>query len=313
MSPPAAGKGPTRRERFRGALLGHAVGDALGAPADFLSPDQVAERWGVLTEMVGGGCHDVAPGEGTDATDMMLCLAESLSDNGGFDPAEVMQRYLAWFQTRPRDVSLTVRTVMLGVKAGTSLEGAARRAHEILGKPVAGNASLQRCVPVALRYAADAATRRDVSLRESELTHFDQLAGWSCVGYNDLVAAALDGALRRRLLPVAASVEEEDSRVSTTLREAAVAEPEEVHCTAFVLDTLRLAAWATLHAHSFEEAVITAVNRGNDADTAGAVTGALAGALFGERAVPARWLATLHVSERVTAVADRLADLAGVA
>ena len=63
------------RDRFRGALLGLAVGEALGAPAEFLTAEQIEERFGVITEMIGGGCHDVAPGETTDATEMMLCLA----------------------------------------------------------------------------------------------------------------------------------------------------------------------------------------------------------------------------------------------
>ncbi|RPI30888.1 MAG: hypothetical protein EHM52_02615 [Actinomycetota bacterium] len=107
------------RDRFRGVLLGVAAGDALGAPAEFLSAEQVVERYGVITEMIGGGCHEVEPGETTDATEMMLCLAESLAETGDFDPEDVMDRYRAWFESAPRDVSLTVRTVMLSYRAGT--------------------------------------------------------------------------------------------------------------------------------------------------------------------------------------------------
>ena len=154
---------PTMRERFRGTLLGVAAGDALGAPAEYLTPEQVAERWGVLTEMVGGGVHDVAPGETTDATGMMLCLAESLAERGSFQPQDVAARYLAWFQSNPKDVALTVRAVMLGIKAGTSLDLAARRAYEILGSPTSGNASMMRCAPVGLRYWNDARTRAATS------------------------------------------------------------------------------------------------------------------------------------------------------
>ncbi len=88
---------PVPRDRFRGALLGLAVGDALGAPAEFLTAVQVRDRWGVLDEMVGGGCHNVRPGEVTDATEMMLALAESLVAVGEFDPEDVVSRYRAWF------------------------------------------------------------------------------------------------------------------------------------------------------------------------------------------------------------------------
>jgi ADP-ribosyl-[dinitrogen reductase] hydrolase len=299
------------RQRFRGSLLGLAAGEALGAPAQLLTPEQVAERWGVLTEMVGGGVHDVAPGETTDSTAMMLCLAESLGTCPSYSPGDVISRYLAWFQSNPKDVALVVRTALLGIMAGTSPDLAARRAHEILGHPTAGNASLMRCAPVALRYFADPRARRESSLRESELTHFDRLAGWACVALNDLIAAALAQDLRGQLLQIAASLEEEDSRISLTLREAAVAEPEEIHSSASVTDTLRAALWCTLHAQSLEEAIVLAVNLGNDADTTGAVTGALAGALYGEGAVPERWLAVLRERKRIVAAADRLAVVAG--
>jgi ADP-ribosyl-[dinitrogen reductase] hydrolase len=295
-------------DRFRGALLGHAAGDALGAPADFLTAEQVAERYGVITEMIGGGCHELAPGQATDATEMMLCLAESLTEIGDFDPEDIIARYLAWFESSPNDVSLTVRAVLLSYRSGTHWDLASRRGFEILGSPRAGNGSLMRCTPIALRYWHDTATRRQVSQRESTLTHFDRLAGESCAAFNDLVAAALVGQLREQLPLIAAAIDEEDRRVSAALLDAVEAEPEEIQSSAFVLDTLRTALWAVLHTGSFEEAVCLAVSFGNDADAVGAVTGGLAGAVYGEAGIPVRWLAPLFVRERVVAVADRLAD-----
>jgi ADP-ribosyl-[dinitrogen reductase] hydrolase len=299
----------TLRDRFRGALLGLAVGEALGAPADFLTADQIIERHGVITEMIGGGCHDLAPGETIDATDMMLCLAESLADNGEFDPEDIMERYRRWFESVPRDMSLSVRTALLSYRSGTQWDLASRRAFEILGSPTAGNGSLMRCAPSALLYLRDAETRRAVSQRESTLTHFDQLAGWSCAAFNDLLAAALEGSLAEDLPSIADTIDDEDKRVSATLREAMTAEPEEIQNSAFVLDTLRAAVWSVLRTDSFEEALCLAVSLGNDADTVGAVTGALAGAVHGEAGIPTRWLTPLFVRERVAAVADRLADL----
>ena len=223
-----------------------------------------------------------------------------------------MARYLAWFDGRPKDVSLTVRAVMLSYRAGTPWDLASRRAYEILGHPVAGNGSLMRCVPLALAYFADTEGRRRASLRESMLTHFDQLAGWACAAFNDLVTAAAQDRLRAALPEVATAFDDEDSRVSTALREAAVAEPEELHGGAFVVDSLKLALWAVLRSASFEDALCLVVNMGDDADTVGAITGALAGALYGETAIPARWLEPLVLRDRVAAAADRLAALAGV-
>jgi len=105
------------RDRFRGALLGLAVGEALGAPAEFLTAAQIVEKYGFISEMLGGGIYDVAPGESVDATEMMLCLAESLADVGGFDPENVIERYRFWFESRPHHVSLTVRAARPGPSA----------------------------------------------------------------------------------------------------------------------------------------------------------------------------------------------------
>jgi ADP-ribosyl-[dinitrogen reductase] hydrolase len=300
------------RDRFRGTLVGLAVGDALGAPAEFLTAEQIRERWGLLDTMVGGGCHDVAPGETTDATDMALALAESLAERGDFDPEDVIGRYVDWFRTRPRDVSLTVRTALLAVAGGTPWPRAARRAHEVLGFPTSGNGSIMRCAPLALRYWSDAGRRRETTLQESSLTHFDHLAGWSCVAFNDLVAAALAGELHARLPGLAAALDDEDARVAETLREAPASEPQEIHVAAFVLDSLRASLWAVLRSTDFEDALVTIVNLGGDCDTVGAMTGALAGALYGEAAIPARWRDALTVRGRVAGAADMLADRAGI-
>ncbi len=301
---------PVPRDRFRGTLLGLAVGDALGAPAEFLTSSEVRERWGVLDEMVGGGCHSVAPGAGTDATEMMLVLAGSLVSCADFDPQDVIDRYHAWFAAGPCDVSLTTRTAMLALAAGTPWDLASRRAHEVLGHPMAGNGSLMRCAPVALRFFHDPDARRRVSLRESTLTHHARLAAWSCVALNELIVAAMTGNLGESVPAVAAALDDEDSRVSSTLREAVEAEPDEIHAAAFVLDSLRAAVWAVLHTTSFEGALVEIVNRGGDCDTVGAVAGALAGARYGADAIPARWLDALAVREQATAAADALAERA---
>ena len=121
----AAREGPARvipvvdpsvaRDRFRGALLGLAVGEALGAPAEFLTAEQVVEKYGVITEMIGGGVYDVAPGEITDATEMMLCLAESLADHGAL---------------RPRGHHRALRRLVREPAAAREPHGA-RRAHQL--------------------------------------------------------------------------------------------------------------------------------------------------------------------------------------
>src|SRR5665647_3595812 len=187
-------------------------------------------------------------------------LAESLADVGGFDPEDIIERYRLWFESQPRHVSLTVRATLLSYRSGTHWDLASRRAFEILGGPTAGNGSIIRCAPVGLRYYADAETRHELSHRESTLTHFDLLAGWSCAAFNDLVTAAIHGDLREQVPAIAATLDEEDRRVSTMLTDTLVAEPEELRSSSFVLDTLQTALWTVLHATTFEHGVCAAVN-----------------------------------------------------
>ena len=221
--------------------------------------------------MIGGGVYEVAPGEITDATEMMLCLAESLADNGRFEPEDIMARYGDWLASHPRHVSLTVRAALISYRSGTHWDVASRRAFEILGGPTAGNGSLIRCAPVGLLYSGDAPTRHEMSHRESTLTHFDRLAGWSCAAFNDLLMAALAGELAEEVPAIAHTFDDEDKRVSAVLRDTPAAEAEEIISSSFVLDTLQTALWMVLHGADFEHAVTMAVNMGNDATAAGAV------------------------------------------
>lgn len=216
------------RNRFRGCLAGLAVGEALGAPVEFLSSEQIQERLGTVSEMLGGGVYDLAPGEATDATDMMLCLAESLADAGALNLEDVLERYRLWFEGPRHRVSLTVRTALISYMSGTHWNLVSRHASEVLGGITARNGSLSRCAPLGLRYAGDAAARRAASQCESMLTHFDHLAGWSCVAFNDLLAAALTDSAAAQLPVIADALDEEDRRVSTALRGALTAEPEEI-------------------------------------------------------------------------------------
>ncbi len=295
-------------DRFRGCLVGLAVGEALSAPVEFLTATQIKERIGDVTEMLGGGVYDLAPGEATDATAMMLCMAESLADKGSFAPEDIIERYRIWFEGAKHRVSLTVRTALISYKSGVHWELASRRAFEILGGITARNGSLSRCAPIGLRYAHDEHTRHVASQRESMLTHFDRLAGWCCTAFNDLVAVALIDQVHELLPAIADELDEEDRRVSTALRKAVVAEQYEIHSSAYVLDALQASVWTVLCTSNFKDAVTLAASLGNDASCIGAVSGALAGAMYGESAIPEHWLNALLERERAQAVADRLAD-----
>ena len=251
----------TTRDRFRGALLGLAVGEAIGAPAEFLTAEQVAEKYGVITEMIGGGVYEVSPGETVDATDMMLCLAESLADVGSFDPENVIERYRLWFESHPRHVSLTVRATLAQLPCRDALgPGLAPRLRD----PRRPHGRQRQPHPLRAARAAQLRRRRDAACTLPPRIHTDPLRpprGLVVRSLHDLLTAAIHGDLREQVPAIAATLDEEDKRVSTMLTDTLVAEPEELRSSSFVLDTLQTALWTVLHATTFEHAVCAAVNR----------------------------------------------------
>jgi len=81
-------------KRFRGCLLGLAVGDAVGTALEFARPGSFRP----ITDMIGGGPFDREPGQWTDDTSMVLCIAESLLDKQGFNAIDQMERYVRWWR-----------------------------------------------------------------------------------------------------------------------------------------------------------------------------------------------------------------------
>jgi ADP-ribosyl-[dinitrogen reductase] hydrolase len=286
-------------DRARGVLLGLAVGDALGAPVEWLHPEQIAARYGgPLRDMVASATWE--RGEWTDDTAMALELASSLAERGGYDEDDVLARYQLWARSGPKDIGSTVAAALLRARSAEEARAAAARFHEERGGRSAGNGSLMRTAPLALRYWNDAGARRRFALRDSSLTHHDPLAGEACAVFDDALAALLAGREPRlegelgTLAAVAVELSEDELL-------------EHVHRDlGYVLTALRVAFAAALGRDSFERAVVWAVNLGGDADTNGALAGALAGARFGAGAIPQRWLEPLHARERIAGVAGRL-------
>jgi ADP-ribosyl-[dinitrogen reductase] hydrolase len=284
----------------RGALLGLAVGDALGAALEWLVPEQISARYGgPLRDMVQSATWRM--GEWTDDTAMMLALGESLADRGGWDEDDVLARYIVWARSGPKDIGTTVQRSLARARTPADARAAAADWHEQSGGHSAGNGSLMRTAPIAIRYRTDAGSVERISRADSSLTHHDPLAGDACAFLNLTLAALVRGRRPPR----------SDSAAGRTA-EAAIEQPRDLLLesvqreTGFVLTTLRVAYAAAFGHDSFEDAVVFAANLGGDADTNAAVAGALAGARFGAEAIPQRWLEPLHQRERISGLAMRL-------
>ena len=179
-----------RRERFRGALLGLACGDALGAAVEGWSRPDIAGAFGTLRDFQAGPIW--AHGETTDDTAQAVDLAESLLATAEFDPDDLMRRFVAWLRTGGKGIGITTHAALSAHIGGAGARDAARVAHDSTGGLSAGNGGLMRAAPVALRHAADPAAIADVARRQTAVTHFDPLAGHAaaafCLGLDALLA-----------------------------------------------------------------------------------------------------------------------------
>ena len=304
----------TLRERYRGALLGLAAGDAVGTTVEFSPPGTFTP----VTDMVGGGPFHLRPGEWTDDTSMALCLAESLLERRGFDPTDQMDRYVRW--RSHGHLSANGRCFDIG----NTVAGALRR-FEATGNPwagstdpySAGNGSIMRLAPVPLFYAADAAQAIALSGDSSSTTHGAAACIDACRYLGGLIIGALRGETKATLLapfyhPVPGATWQLDPTIAAIAAGSfAHKSPPAIRGSGYVVESLEAALWAFYRGETFAEGCLLAVNLGHDADTTAAVYGQLAGAYYGADGILAAWRDRLAHRALIIDFADRLHDRDG--
>jgi ADP-ribosyl-[dinitrogen reductase] hydrolase len=292
----------TIRNRALGAFIGLAVGDALGTTLEFEARDAKAPVY----DMVGGGPFDLLPGEWTDDTSMALCLADSLIACGGLNERDLMERFGRWYQAGEN--SCTGGCFDIGVTTRDALDHF-RRTDDPLAGPTdvrtAGNGSIMRLAPVVLRYWKDPERLRDVSRRQSYTTHGADEAVDACDALATVLASLIAGKPLRDVLsasygPFCLGVQTVmDGSYRGKARSA-------IRSSGYVIHTLEAALWCVSETTTFRDAVLLAVNLGDDADTVGAVTGQIAGAAYGVSAVPEEWFNRLAWNDRIVETAQQL-------
>jgi len=302
-------------DRYRGALLGLAVGDALGAALEFMPPGSFEP----IDDLVGGGPHGLEPGQWTDDTTMALCLAESLIERGGFDPEDQMHRYVRWY----REGYLSSTGICFDI--GNTVVSALKR-FENNGEPYAGstdpysagNGSLMRLAPVPLFFARDPRVAIDRSADSSRTTHKATEAVDACRYFAGLIVGAVQDRKKTDLLAKDFSPVEDlwkERPLAPTIAEIADGsfkgrKPPEIKGSGYVVKSLEAALWAFDRSDNFKEGALMAVNLGDDADTTGAIYGQIAGAFYGMEAIPAYWRKQVEMSTMILDLADRLFESA---
>ena len=297
--------------RARGALVGLAVGDAVGTTNEF----KVASTFKPITDMVGGGPFLLKPGQWTDDTSMALCLADSLLAKGHYDSFDVMERYQRWFSKGYRsstdrcfDIGGQVRAALFDFEHEQRVPVTAERSDR------AGNGAIMRLAPVVIagfehREIREIVATAGLSARE---THYSVEAEAGTEVFAALLVGALLGWAPEHIINVGwASTGPAFDEMAARVISADPAERAawEKDTSGYIVNGLRLAVHGLLDFPSFKDATLAIANMGGDADTNAAIYGQLGGAYFGIEAIPASWRSTLHQGEEIDALARALVDL----
>lgn len=278
------------KDRAIGALVGLAIGDALGMQIEFSIRDTVPP----VTGMAAGGPFGLSSGEWTDDTSMALCLAETIHEHGFVDQTDLMNRFCNWYEFGYNshnglcfDIGSTTRNALMVYHIrGTPLAGST-------SPNAAGNGSIMRLSPVAIRWWYDMAAAKDFAVAQSVTTH----ASPQCVDTCKAMAEVLVNFISTG-----------DKSYLPDLEGWRHTPRSSIKSSGYVVDTWEAAQWAVANTDNFRDAVLLAVNLGDDSDTVGAVAGQLAGALYGFSAIPQEWKNELAWLNKIYGLAEALYD-----
>ncbi|MEW5791745.1 MAG: ADP-ribosyl-[dinitrogen reductase] hydrolase [Pseudomonadota bacterium] len=290
-------QGDDLRRRALGAYLGLAVGDALGATVEFMTPREIRAQYGVHRRMIGGGWLHLKPGQVTDDTEMCLAIGDAIIAMQGWDLKRVADRLALWLKGHPIDVGNTCRRGIRRYLHDGSLEGPRSEWD-------GGNGACVRNLPVILATLADEPAFRRQSIAQAHFTHNHPLS--------DAATLAL-GSMTRMLLHGHGRVAARDVALTLVSTHGEFRfDPYPGRSSAYVVDTVQTVLHYFFATDNFFDCLISVVNQGDDADSTGALAGMLAGAFYGMDAIPRPWLNRLDktVTARIHAQVDGLLAVA---
>ena len=285
-------------QRAEAAYLGLAIGDALGATVEFMTPREIrvafAHDEGVHRHIIGGGWLKLKAGQVTDDTTMSLALGQSiLAGQGRIEPMACAQAFDAWMRAKPVDIGNTVRRNLITFRK-TAVPSAPTSEHD------AGNGAAMRVLPVALvTLGRPEQAVREATRAQAHVTHHCAVSDAACEFLVLAVQDFLRGASVRevfqdRMRVLVAAYPE------FTFRDR----PRRENPSGWVVETMQAVLQSLVDVGGFEACLIDVVNRGGDADTTGAIAGMLAGAFYGMEAIPERWLEALDTNVHAACVAQ---------
>lgn len=295
------------KDKIAGTLYGVVTGDALGAPLEFMSKEEISRKHGRVTEMIGGGWLNVMPGEVTDDTQMTLAVAEGITEDPDNPIQAIGKRFIAWAKSGPKDIggtcSMSIRwAAFLGQNDAPDEAKwfeASKYTCKANGGRSGGNGALMRTVYPGLYYT-DTTVAIETAGAIAQMTHWDKKSTEACNLYTEMIHLIIESVNKEQALQIIKDVLQGSEYGLKTRKQ--------LNPTGYVVDSFNCALHSIAATGTFEEAIIEAANLGGDADTIAAITGGLAGAIYGYNEIPVRWIQTLDPGIRKQL--DKLVDAA---
>ena len=262
--------------RALGAYVGLAVGDALGATVEFMTPAEIKEHYGVHRDIVGGGWLKLKKGKVTDDTTMSLAMGRAIIATGAIEAVSIAEAFSEWMSSQPVDIGHTVRRGIVHFRLNETTEMPTNEYD-------AGNGACMRTLPIALATLGSTPEQIQRASRiQAHITHNNPLsdAGTECIIH--MIQCTILGGSMTELRVMADNLVEEHQHFMFTNRRCE-------NPSGFIVDTLQAVFQSLFNCSGFENSMVDVVNRGGDADTTGAILGMIAGAYYGLDAIPDKW------------------------
>ena len=268
-------------DKIKGALYGFAIGDAMGATTEFMNKEEIKKEYGEVTDILGGGWLNLQPGGVTDDTQMSMCVMDALMafKDGKYSRLEhftkaIADNFVKWYKSNPPDVGNQCREGILKYMRTGKLKG--DRIESALG-----NGGLMRAMPCALFQSVC------LNVDQNNITHNNSICEEIIIAYHTMMRKLLKG--------------ETDKRIFRTDYNFTLCSP-----TGCVINTFANATHWVINTDTFRDAILRPVNHGGDTDTIAAITGSLAGCLYGYDNIPKEWIDKLD--KEVTKKLDLFLD-----
>lgn len=288
-------------EKMKSGIIGFAVGDALGVPVEFLHRDILQKH--PINEMIGYGSHNVPEGTWSDDTSLIVATMDSIKENGNINFADIMYKFTEWMNLAKYtatdklfDIGISTRKAISNFEKGNDAINCGTK-----GINENGNGSLMRILPFVyyLKFSNLSEEEKTTLINQaSSLTHAHEISQLGCKIYADYVTLLLDGNDKEQALEQLKKIDYNKYYTDTSIeayqrilkKDLKSLNIDQIRSSGYVVDTLEASLWCTIKNDSYESAVITAVNLGEDTDTIGAITGSLNGIIYGSKGIPEKWL-----------------------